>query len=239
MLARRNFLTLFGAGIATRYDRTFAEHGLQARYPDPASGHVPDPCRDTFADPPWKRLSSANGDLPVPETSDQQTGTVVGDIDGDGRLDFGITNRHHGNAAIWMRNTARVGRSTSSIPARSTSKPEEPFRCRRRRHLDLVAGGDSSTNEVWWWQNPHPDYDRPWKRHIIKDSGKTQHHDLMIGDVLGERSSPSGFLESGGGGVVSRAYSRQSRAHHDRGTHAGYLPGRCAHGRHGNGRHRR
>ena len=108
MIGRRNFLTLLGAGVGSG-GLAFSHNNRQpasdsgSNYPRDAT---PDPCKDTFADPPWKRLSSANGDLPVPETSDQQTGCIVGDIDKDGRLDFVITNRKHGNAAIWMQNTA-------------------------------------------------------------------------------------------------------------------------------------
>jgi hypothetical protein len=111
----------------------------------------------------------------------------VGDIDKDGRLDFVITNRHNGNAAIWMQNTLQgwkqhvIDPGPLNIEAGGTL-----FDVDGDGYLDLVAGGDNSTNEVWWWQNPHPDYDRPWKRRIIKQSGKTQYHDLMIGDILGE-----------------------------------------------------
>src|SRR5215471_5938353 len=188
MIARRNFLTFLGAGMTT------GSLGPSQHKSHP-NGHVasdehkvviPDPCKDAFADPPWKHLSSANGDLPVPQTSDQQTGSVVGDIDKDGRIDFVITNRSHGNAAIWMQNTAHgwtqhvIDPGPLNIEAGGTL-----FDLDDDGHLDLVAGGDSSTDEVWWWENPHPDYDRPWTRHIIKQSGKTQHHDLMIGDVLG------------------------------------------------------
>ena len=109
MIARRNFLTLLGAGMATtRLGLSQSESHLSGHVAsDEHDVAIPDPCRDTFADPPWKHLSSANGDLPVPQTSDQQTGSVVGDIDKDGHTDFVITNRRKGNAAIWMQNTAQ------------------------------------------------------------------------------------------------------------------------------------
>ncbi len=47
--------------------------------------------------------------------------------------------------------------------------------------LDLVFGGDWQSNEVWWWENPYPNINQPWKRHIIKNSGGKQHHDQVIG----------------------------------------------------------
>jgi len=32
--------------------------------------------------------------------------------------------------------------------------------------LDIMMGGDASSNKVWWWENPYPDYspDVPWPR---------------------------------------------------------------------------
>ncbi len=189
MISRRNLLTLLGAGVATcRPGLSQNESHLNGQAPPVEhEAAVADPCKDTFADPPWKHLSSARGDLPVPQTSDQQTGSMVGDIDRDGRIDFVISNRRHGNAAVWMQNTAHgwmqhiIDPGPLNIEAGGVL-----FDVDGDGHLDMVAGGDSSTNEVWWWENPHSDYDRPWKRHTIKQSGKTQHHDVMIGDVLGE-----------------------------------------------------
>jgi hypothetical protein len=200
MIARRNLLTLLGAGTAMSALGLSPNEGRR-KESTPSPDHqraMPDPCRDILADPPWKQLSSARGDLPVPRTSDQQTGSVVGDIDADGRIDFVITNRRHGNAAIWMQNTAQgwkqhvIDTGPLNIEAGGTL-----FDVDGDGHLDLVAGGDSSTNEVWWWENPHPDYERPWKRYVIKQSGKTQHHDLMIGDVLGEGNPQLVFWNQG------------------------------------------
>lgn len=188
MIQRRGFLSLMCASLA-------GAAGLQKRNDLMFAGKVPpareetkqSPCENTMADPPWKHLSSAAGNLPVPSTSEQQTGSMVGDIDGDGRIDFVITNRGKGYAAIWMRNTPRgwhqyvVDPGPLNIEAGGTL-----FDVDGDGRLDLVAGGDYSSNEVWWWQNPYPDYSRPWQCRIIKDSGKTQHHDMLVGNVLNE-----------------------------------------------------
>ncbi|MGV8878065.1 MAG: FG-GAP repeat domain-containing protein [Sphingobacteriaceae bacterium] len=50
--------------------------------------------------------------------------------------------------------------------------------------IDLVFGGDWQSNQVWWWENPYPDLStaKDWKRHIIKNTGATQHHDQIFGD---------------------------------------------------------
>ena len=52
----------------------------------------------------------------------------------------------------------------------------------------MVFGGDGSSNYVWWWENPYPDFDPaiPWKRHEIKNSGENKHHDQMFGDFDGD-----------------------------------------------------
>src|SRR5262249_42596287 len=159
MIARRNLLTLLGAGMGTSalglsQSESHRREDIPSRDRQRA---IPDPCRDTFADPPWKQLSSAKGDLPVPRTSDQQTGSMVGDIDADGRIDFVITNRRHANAAIWMQNTAQGWKQHVIDPGPLNIEAGGAlFDVDGDGHLDLVAGGDSSTNEVWWWQNPHP-----------------------------------------------------------------------------------
>lgn len=164
------------------------------------------PCNETLAGPSWKHWSSANGDLPVPALSDNQTGSEVGDIDGDGRFDFVFTGRNKSNAAIWMRNTGRAGahyhgweQYVIDPGPRNLEAGGELFDVDSDGRLDLVNGGDLSTNEVWWWENPYPHYaaDTPWKRHLIKDSGKNQHHDLMFGDVLGEGKPQLVFWNQG------------------------------------------
>jgi len=56
---------------------------------------------------------------------------------------------------------------------------------------DIVQGGDWRTlKEVWWWENPAPDFDpaQPWKRYWVKnsDEGGKAHHDQIFGDFDGD-----------------------------------------------------
>ena len=218
LIHRRNFLTLLSSGIATGWLGSSHRQSpsAEAAIADVQPPYPMNPCADDFADPPWRRLSAASGDLPVPQTSDQQTGCVVGDIDGDGRLDFAITNRRHGNAAIWMQNTSQgwkqhvIDSGPLNIEAGGAL-----FDIDGDGHLDLVAGGDSSSEEVWWWENPYPDYDRPWVRHVIKQSGKTQHHDLMVGDVLGEGRPQVVFWNQGAAALYLAYIPKDPRQHKD------------------------
>ena len=53
---------------------------------------------------------------------------------------------------------------------------------------DIVFGGLGS-NEMWWWENPAPNFDptTPWTRRTIKNTGATRFlHDQQFGDVDGD-----------------------------------------------------
>ncbi len=133
----------------------------------------------------WKHLSSKNGDFPAPNTGTEQTSAVVADFDKDGINDFAIAERTQAPAVVWYRRTSKgwtryiLESASLHIEAGSCA-----FDVDGDGDLDYVAGGDWKLNEVWWWENPYPSFDpkMPWKRHIIKNSDKPKHHDLLFGD---------------------------------------------------------
>ena len=71
MMTRRDFVALAAAFGAASVEGYAAGRG-QANSKASAGG-----CGEKMAVPAWKHLSSASGELPVPETSDQQTGSMV------------------------------------------------------------------------------------------------------------------------------------------------------------------
>jgi len=207
MITRRNFFAWVAALSTGDIAARAAGRGREKSEP-PSQG-----CGEALAIPAWKHLSSASGDLPVPQTSDQQTGSMVGDIDGDGRTDFVFTNRVHGNAAIWMQNRKDGWRQFVIDPGPLNIEAGGTlFDVDGDGHLDVIAGGDSTTNEVWWWQNPYPDYNRPWKRHLIKQSGKNQHHDMLVADVLNEGRPQLVFWNQGARALFLARIPEQPRA---------------------------
>ena len=51
----------------------------------------------------WRHLSSANGDLPVPGESKEQTAAIVADPDRDGVKDFVLGFGQKARAFVWYR----------------------------------------------------------------------------------------------------------------------------------------
>lgn len=137
----------------------------------------------------WKHLSTAAGDLPAPNSGKQQTSSAVFDIDRDGVNDFVITERTAAPAVVryrrsktgWTRHILEPG--PLHIEAGSCSYDVDGD-----GDLDFIAGGDYKSNEVWWWENPYPDYSAGtgWKRHVIKNTGRPKHHDQMFIDYDGD-----------------------------------------------------
>ena len=138
----------------------------------------------------WVRLSSSEGQLPVPSTSREQTGDVVARLDPDSpATDFVVSLRVVGPALVWYRRNPKgwwdryiVEKDYLPIEAGGTA-----FDVDGDGDLDLIFGDDSDGNKLWWWENPYPNFDPnvPWKRHIIKDGGAKQHHDMIFADVEG------------------------------------------------------
>jgi sugar phosphate isomerase/epimerase len=138
----------------------------------------------------WQRESSSTGALPVPSTSREQTGVAIGRLDRDSpATDFVLSFRVVGPALVWYRRMP--GKRWDRYIIEKDFVPLEAggvcFDVDGDGNQDIVFGNDWQGNQLWWWQNPYPNFDPavPWKRHLIKDGGATQHHDMIFADLKG------------------------------------------------------
>ena len=139
---------------------------------------------DARAQTNWVHLSTADGDLPLPSGSTQQVLTLVLDVDGNGLNDFVIGSRRNpGPSLVWYRRDAagwtRLVIDSNSLPLEAGGAFHD---IDGDGDQDLVAGANAQSNEIWWWENPHPNHGAEWTRRYIKNSGADKHHDMMFGD---------------------------------------------------------
>jgi len=137
----------------------------------------------------WTHLSSTKGDLPVPHPeSRQQTGILVSELDKDGVADFVISYRVAAPALVWFRrNDNGWDRYVIEKDFLTVEAGGAAYDIDADGDLDIVFGADSQNRQLWWWENPYPNFNPEvsWKRRVIKDSGENQHHDQVFGDFKG------------------------------------------------------
>lgn len=137
----------------------------------------------------WVHLTSKNGDIETPNDGKEQTSSMVFDIDQDGLNDFVISERSEAPAVTWFkRNADGWSKFVVEDQALHIEAGSDFCDIDGDGDLDIVMGGDWQTNEIWWWENPHPNYDAatPWNRFIVKNRGGNKHHDQLFGDFDGD-----------------------------------------------------
>jgi len=152
----------------------------------------------------WKHLSTTTGDLPMTNGSNQQTASLVVDVNKDGVNDIFITDRTIAPAVIglfytpdgWKRHVIEAGELRIEAGSAAHDIDDDG-------DIDIVFGGESRSNEIWWWENPYPDLDpdRDWRRHTIKKSAGAKHHDQAFIDFDGDGRMEFVFWNQGSSGL--------------------------------------
>jgi hypothetical protein len=134
----------------------------------------------------WKHLSTATGDLPLCSQGTQQTSLTVGDFAHDGSPGFVVTERTSPHSVVLYRQTGhRWNCSVIEPEALHIEAGGVALDVDGDGHLDFIAAGDWRSNEIWWWRNPYPHLEQPWKRYTIKHSGAAKHHDQIAANLDG------------------------------------------------------
>jgi sugar phosphate isomerase/epimerase len=150
----------------------------------------------------WQHLTSKNPEsgLEAPNGGDQQTSAAIADFNNDGINDFCISERTKAPALVWYERQANgwkkqvVEDEILFIEAGTTTADIDGD-----GDLDIIAGGEGKSNQVWWWENPFPEFNNPagWNRYLIRNSGKNKIHDQMVGDFDGDGKTDLVFWAQG------------------------------------------
>ena len=147
---------------------------------------------------PWTHLSSTQGQIPAPDVG-RQVATLILDIDKDGVNDFVVASyekmawfRRSGEG--WTRYVVENGTQSVRMEAGGDFLDLDGD-----GDLDILMAAQSKVGEIWWWENPHPDFapGKPWKRYQVIAVGGT-HHDQIFGDFDGDGKTELAFWYNAG-----------------------------------------
>jgi hypothetical protein len=148
----------------------------------------------------WTRLSSSYGELEIPNKGKIQTASLISDFNKDGKDDFVIIEKTESQSIVLYLHAEGRTWAQYTVEKRKIPAGEAASFADIDGDGDLdIAVGSEETNQIWWWENPYPNYnaDRGWKRSSIKNSGAALHHDMAFGDYNGDGKLELAFWNQG------------------------------------------
>jgi hypothetical protein len=131
------------------------------------------------------------------------TFSAVGDVNGSGWLDIVVCGRN--GKMVWLENRGK-GQDWEQHLIDEIDRMECGgclYDLTGNGLLDIVNGGDSRCDEIYWWENPGIAGVK-WQRRLIAKTWHTQFHDTAIGDVTGDGSMSLVFSNQRGGTTIYR-----------------------------------
>lgn len=149
----------------------------------------------------WERTSSEDGTIPLSWKTTQQTASLAVDIDKDGIEEFVMAGHGQATSIIYLKFDRAIGWREFAVEKEAL--PLESggtfYDIDNDGDNDLVFGGDTQSNKIWWWENPAPFFNPnvPWHRFEIKTDGENQHQDMVFGDFKQTGKAQLAFWNQG------------------------------------------
>jgi hypothetical protein len=125
---------------------------------------------------------------------------VVGDMNGDGRLDIVVSGRK--GRMVWLENRGREqmwGEHLIDPDVDDIECGGSLIDLTGNGYLDVIVGAGGGYDEIWWWEHPGPG-GGVWTKRTILKTGATQFHDTLIGDALNNGGKCLVFTNQRGAG---------------------------------------
>lgn len=125
--------------------------------------------------------------IPAPNAGREQTDGLLFDVDKDGLLDMVVGERTQTPSVVWYKRTANNWTKRTIFNAQiDISAGGTAYDIDNDGDLDYFNADDNAGNQIYWFENPYPNYNNQWSQHIIRNTGQGLFHDMIFADFDGD-----------------------------------------------------